>query len=65
MLTLDAPERLRCDAPPIRGTSAAYDEAFRLLDLVASVRGSFDQAPRTGTRLDPDRLYLAHGDPRD
>lgn len=66
MLTLDAPD------PPFFATALTQagptsfdDEAWRLLDLMASVRGSFDAAPAPGTLLDPDRLYHAHGDPRD
>lgn len=63
MLTLDDPTITPPDDRAAPGLVAAGTDGAWLLELFHTMRDRFDgPAP---VRHDPDRLYHAHGDPRD
>lgn len=64
MLTLDEPDRTPQDAWPGTTLPMAIDDLQHLRHLVGSVRQWFATAHRTPP-ADSDRLYRAHGEPRD
>lgn len=64
MLTLDEPDRTTPDGWQDTSLPIAIDDLQQLRHLVGAVRHGFaiaDQSPAA----DPDRLYRAHGEPRD
>lgn len=64
MLTLDEPDRTTPDGWHGTTLPLAIDDLQQLRHLVGSVRQWFAVADQTPA-ADPDRLYRAHGEPRD